>query len=409
MPIFDRFLPCTRVVGLCLDRRRRLRPRGPDAGLRLGAGRRRRAALRVLDLLAGRRPGGDDDRASSSLPAGRPRGAGRRRDRRRPRATARSSTRCRMRSLAALGDAADARRAGDLGLHRRLRPRPRRPARRPPGDHPLGLGGGAGGPLPAGRGRPRRALRRRRRGDDLGRAQRRDRPLPCTSSARTSAPRPARPRRAPHGRRPHREGGQAQFIERPSAEARSARWSRPAAGRSSGSGSRSTSPRWPATPRSARAPSPAASARRPGRRRCSGCSPGACSRPAACSRRPTCRRGDRLARRLRHRRLAARPLPPRDLDQPDRLPAHLRLDAQVIAPAPDFDEPPRPDQAQRGGARSSCSTASGSRSSPASGRAAGRTRCRCGSCPARATRSGSGPTPSRRRSATSNATRGRRC
>ena len=34
------------------------------------------------------------------------------------------------------------------------------------------------------------------------------------------------------------------------------------------------------------------------------------------------------ARRLRHRRLAARPLPPRDLDQPDRLPAHLQADAR---------------------------------------------------------------------------------
>ena len=49
--------------------------------------------------------------------------------------------------------------------------------------------------------------------------------------------------------------------------------------------------------------------------------------------------------------------------------------------SPRFDEPPRPDQAQRGGAAASCSTASGSRSSPASGRAAGRTRCRSGSCP----------------------------
>ena len=46
----------------------------------------------------------------------------------------------------------------------------------------------------------------------------------------------------------------------------------PALGGRAARASRSTSPRWPATPASARAPSPAASARRPGRRRCSGCS-----------------------------------------------------------------------------------------------------------------------------------------
>ena len=45
----------------------------------------------------------------------------------------------------------------------------------------------------------------------------------------------------------------------------------------------------------------------------------------------------------------------------------------------------------------SCSTPSGSWSSPASGRAAGPTRCRSGTCRATA-RSGSAPTPSRRRS-----------
>ena len=72
---------------------------------------------------------------------------------------------------------------------------------------------------------------------------------------------------------PHREGGQAQFVSGRPPPRPAARWSRPGAGPPSASPSRSTSPRWPATPGSARAPSPAASARRPGRRRCSGCSP----------------------------------------------------------------------------------------------------------------------------------------
>ena len=90
---------------------------------------------------------------------------------------------------------------------------------------------------------------------------------------------------------PHREGGQAQ-IHRASRGRRCvgpARWSRPGAGRPSACTSHSTSPRWRATPASARAPSPAAFARRPGRRRCSGCSIGACRRRGGCSRRPICR------------------------------------------------------------------------------------------------------------------------
>ena len=48
------------------------------------------------------------------------------------------------------------------------------------GDDALGLGGGAGEAVPGGRGRPRRALRRRGRGAYLGRPQRRHRPQPCT-------------------------------------------------------------------------------------------------------------------------------------------------------------------------------------------------------------------------------------
>ena len=84
---------------------------------------------------------------------------------------------------------------------------------------------------------------------------------------------------------PHREGGQAQFIERP------AQSSTP----TNEDPHQSLEPtrRWAlerlAEPRSARAPSPAASARRPAPRRCSGCSPSGSSRRAACSRRATCR------------------------------------------------------------------------------------------------------------------------
>ena len=89
---------------------------------------------------------------------------------------------------------------------------------------------------------------------------------------------------------PHREGGQAQFIERPQTDRhRAARSSRPGAGRSSACASRSTSPRWRATPRSARAPSPVDSWRRPGRPRTAGWSRAACWRPAGCSRRPRSR------------------------------------------------------------------------------------------------------------------------
>ena len=75
---------------------------------------------------------------------------------------------------------------------------------------------------------------------------------------------------------PHRDGGQAQFIERPVARATPARWSRPAAGRSSASDEPLDVAAMARHAASARAPSPAASARRPGRRRCSGCSPSAC-------------------------------------------------------------------------------------------------------------------------------------
>ena len=125
---------------------------------------------------------------------------------------------------------------------------------------------------------------------------------------------------------PHREGGQAQFIERPEArsEVRRLAGGDPALGGRAPRTSRSTSPRWP---RHASV-SPRTFARRfreetgttplqwllvPAR--AGGASPARGDRPAG--------RRRRLARRLRHRRLAARSLPPRHRDDPDRLPSLL--------------------------------------------------------------------------------------
>jgi putative intracellular protease/amidase len=115
---------------------------------------------------------------------------------------------------------------------------------------------------------------------------------------------------------PPPRGRPGQFIKRPRWRS-PARWRRPDAGPPSGSRSRSTSPRWRGTPASARAPSPGASARRPGPRRCAGCWPSACSRRDACWRRSDLPIDDcRLARGLRHGRLAARALPPRHRTTP---------------------------------------------------------------------------------------------
>ena len=212
---------------------------------------------------------------------------------------------------------------GALGLHRRLRARPRRPARRPPGDDPLGLGGRAGAALPGGRGRPRRALRRRGRGADLGRAQRRHRPQPARGphGLRRRRRRAGRP---PHGRGAAPRGRPGAVLQVTSRRRSAARSSRPGAGRPSASPSRSTSPRWS---RHAGV-SPRTFARR--FREETGTTP---LQWLLAQRVLEARRlleesdlpvdDDRLARRLRHRRLAARPLPPRDRDHPDRLPALL--------------------------------------------------------------------------------------
>ena len=105
----------------------------------------------------------------------------------------------------------------------------------------------ARGALPRGRGRPRRPLRRRGRGDDLGRPQRRHRPLPARD------PQGLRRRRRRAGRPPHGRARPTARAARPSSSSArrprtAARWSRPGAGRPSGSPSRSTSRRWRATP-----------------------------------------------------------------------------------------------------------------------------------------------------------------
>ena len=71
-------------------------------------------------------------------------------------------------------------------------------------------------------------------------------------------------------------------------------------------------------------------------------------------------------------------------------------------------KPPRPDQADAGGAARAPRRGAGRDRAPRTGRAAGRTRCRSGTWSATAT-SGPGPSPSRRRSGTSSATRAARC
>ena len=233
-----------RVVALCLDGLVAFDLTAPAQAFALAAAARRRAALRVLDLLAGRRPGRARPAASGSAPqAGL--GALRRADTVVVPAYAALLEPPPEEALAALRAAGrrGARRA--LGLHRRLRARPRRPARRPPGDHPLGLGRASwrarfpavevdpdalyvdegevmtSAGLSAGIDLSLHVIRK-----DFGAA---------------AGERVARHMVAA----PHREGGQAQFFEPAAGRRRPARWSRPGAGRPSASASRSTSPRWP--------------------------------------------------------------------------------------------------------------------------------------------------------------------
>ena len=113
---------------------------------------------------------------------------------------------------------------------------------------------------------------------------------------------------------PHRDGGQAQFVERAAARGGRARAGAPRApGRSSACASRSPSPRWRATPRC----SERTFARR--FRAETGTTPLQwLLRPARPARPPPAGghrppgRGRRRPRRLRHGRLAALALPPRD-------------------------------------------------------------------------------------------------
>ena len=104
---------------------------------------------------------------------------------------------------------------GDERVQRRVRPRRRRPARRPRLHHALDLRGRAGGALPAGPGRPRRALRRLRRRADQRRA-----PRPASTPASTSIRKEFGERVANRLARrmvmpPHREGGQRQYVDKP--------------------------------------------------------------------------------------------------------------------------------------------------------------------------------------------------
>ena len=72
--MFDRFLPCTASSRLCLDGVVAFDLAAPAQVFTAAPARRRDAALRVLDLLAGRRAGAHDDRLRAR-PRARPRGA----------------------------------------------------------------------------------------------------------------------------------------------------------------------------------------------------------------------------------------------------------------------------------------------------------------------------------------------
>ena len=295
-------------------RPRRLRPDRARAGLRAPRPARGRAAVPVLDLLARRGRSADDERLRGH-PAGRPRRPAPGRHDRRPRLR-------RPARAAARGGAGRAarrrapRRPRALGLHRRLRARPRRPARRPPGDDALGLGGGAGAALPAGRGRPRRALRRRGRGADLGRAQRRDRPQPARDpqGLRRRRRRAGRP---PHGRGAAPRGRPGAVLQDRARRGRRLAGADPALGRRAPR--RAARRRRDVPPRRGQPPHlrpPLPRGDRDDAAAVAAGPAGAGGAAAAGGVRPAGRdRG--LAGRVRHRGLAARPLPPRHGDDAD--------------------------------------------------------------------------------------------
>jgi hypothetical protein len=163
------------------DRRRADRRRRPDLRLRVRLRGLRLRPLRhrgAVVSLPRRQPGSSADPLVDRLPPfARPRSRRARRGRHdrhpglggRPPATASRDRRRPARRLRS-------RRAAHVDLHRLVRAGRERPARRPPRDHPLALGGPAPGALPEGPGRSRRPVHRRRRDPDLGGDRGGDRP-----------------------------------------------------------------------------------------------------------------------------------------------------------------------------------------------------------------------------------------
>ena len=233
-----------RVAVLALDERRRVRPRDPGPGLR-----HERASATPYAVCGAARPARSPRRRAS-------RRRRRTASRRSPRADTVIVPGLRHRAwpppaavLDALRAAARPRRAHGLDLHRRLRPRRTPACSTAAGPPPTGRSPSGSPSLPGRRRSTRRALRRRGRRADLGRRRRRASTSACTSCAATTAPtvgergRPAdRRRAAPRGR----PGAvrRAPAAARPSGAARR----RPALGARAPRASRSTSPRWRATP-----------------------------------------------------------------------------------------------------------------------------------------------------------------
>ena len=275
---------------------------------------------------AGRAPGAVPTTTGFSLHVrARPRRGRRGRHGARPRAAA-SAVAAAARGARRPAGRPRARRARGLDLHRRLRPRARRPARRPPGHDALGA---------TPRGWPRATRRSRSipsvlyvdEGDVLtsaGVAAGIDLCLHLVRRDHGAEVANAVARRIVVA--PHRDGGQAQFVEAPlpargrAGLAATCAWAARAPARAA-HGRRDGAPR--RAPASA--PSPGASGPRRAPRRCSGCSASACCTRAACWRRPTSRsRTSPTQAGFGTRRLAALALPPRDRDDAARVSPQLQ-------------------------------------------------------------------------------------